>query len=366
MPTLNSGPGKRPLLVVALLALVMMLATACQTIPNGPDIIDVTATPAVTPTSSIPSPSPTPVTTPRQSSIAQVVPPRAQSSMAYDEKSAATILFGGDDLMDTWSWDGQNWNQLYPASVPPARSEASMAYDVTNGQIVLFGGIGTTGYPLNDTWIWNGNNWIPIYPATSPSPRAQASMVYDTALQRIVLFGGMVAGGGGLTSTVGDTWTWDGTNWTQLQPTLSPPARAQSSMTYDAIHRQVVLFGGFSGNGVMNDTWTWDGTKWVQQHPRAVPPARAGASLLYDDALRQSVLFAGVAEPKVGDLHDTWLWDGTNWTQKAVQNTPSGFYTVAAYSTTQQKIVAYVVHLVDKTVSNSETWLWDGHAWTVY
>ncbi len=141
MPTLNSGPGKRSLLAVALLVVVMMLSTACQTIPNGPDIIDVTATPAITPISSIPSPSPTPVTTPRQSSMAQIVPPRAQSSMAYDEKSAATILFGGDDLMDTWSWDGQNWDQLYPASVPPARSEASMAYDATNRQIVLFGGI---------------------------------------------------------------------------------------------------------------------------------------------------------------------------------------------------------------------------------
>jgi len=71
--------------------------------------------------------------------------------MAYDEKRAGIILFGGDGFNDTWSWNGQDRTQLYPASVPPARSQASMAYDEKRDQIILFGGVGITGTPMGDT-----------------------------------------------------------------------------------------------------------------------------------------------------------------------------------------------------------------------
>jgi hypothetical protein len=33
-------------------------------------------------------------------------------------------------------------------------------------------------------------------------------------------------------------------------------------MTYDAVHDEVVLFGGATG-GPLGDTWTWDGTTFT-------------------------------------------------------------------------------------------------------
>jgi hypothetical protein len=39
-------------------------------------------------------------------------------------------------------------------------------------------------------------------------------------------------------------------------------------MAYDAAHAQVVLFGGFGGDiggTSLGDTWTWDGTDWTQR-----------------------------------------------------------------------------------------------------
>lgn len=347
--------GARMLSLLTALILVLLLATACSELQDTTGIGQGTSTPS--PDTSLPPPSSD------QNGTVQLLPARVGSSMAYDQKRGVVILFGGDTGMDTWAWNGQTWVQLFPASFPPARSGASMAYDAANSEIVLFGGMSTSGYPLDDTWLWDGTNWLPASPALAPAARTQASMTYDIAQQRIVLFGGMIIGAGQAASTIADTWTWDGANWTQLHPAASPPARGQSAMTYDELHKQVVLFGGFSGNGLMDDTWTWDGKNWTQQHPPGNPVARAGASLIYDSAAEQLVLFAGVADPKVGDLHDMWIWNGSDWKQRATQNAPGGFYTAATYAAIQQRIVVYVVRGADNVTSNSETWLWDGNAW---
>src|SRR5262245_20663037 len=54
----------------------------------------------------------------------------------------------------------------------------------------------------------------------SPSARYAAQMDYDAATGNIVLFGGATRGG-----VDGDTWTFNGTTWTQLSPSTSPAAR---------------------------------------------------------------------------------------------------------------------------------------------
>jgi uncharacterized protein (TIGR03437 family) len=55
-----------------------------------------------------------------------------------------------------------------------------------------------------------------------------------------------------------DTWTWDGSNWTQQTPQNSPSARFKHAMAFDSAHSQTVLFGGQNGNSIpVADTWTW-------------------------------------------------------------------------------------------------------------
>jgi hypothetical protein len=67
--------------------------------------------------------------------------------------------------------------------------------------------------------------------------------------QRVVLFGGNISGVGFL----GDTWEWDGTNWTQLTPSASPSARLAHAMAYHAARQRVVLCAGIGAPGF--DTW---------------------------------------------------------------------------------------------------------------
>ncbi len=66
---------------------------------------------------------------------------------------------------------------------------------------MLFGGDDPSGNYLGDTWTWDGTTWTELAPATSPSARADASMAYDPATAQLVLFGGVV----NLASIFGDT-----------------------------------------------------------------------------------------------------------------------------------------------------------------
>jgi hypothetical protein len=102
-------------------------------------------------------------------------------------------------------------------------------------------------------------------------------------------------------------WTWTG------QPATGPPARGGASMAYDAARGVTVLFGGFGSDcehavyGLCGDTWTWDGTQWSQQQVSG-PPARLRASMVYDAARDVTVLFGGVG---CGDrCGDTWTLVG--------------------------------------------------------
>ena len=83
-------------------------------------------------------------------------------------------------------------------------------------------------------------------------------MAYDAASGAVVLFGGVTEPGD---DNSADTWTWDGSAWTEQSPATSPPARSEASMAYDAATSTVVLFGGITGSAGhhtwLRGTWTW-------------------------------------------------------------------------------------------------------------
>ena len=47
----------------------------------------------------------------------------------------------------------------------------------------------------------------------------------------------------------------------------SPPPRWDATLAYNPTTRTLVLFGGQSFDRVFGDTWTWNGTTWTEQHP---------------------------------------------------------------------------------------------------
>jgi hypothetical protein len=231
-------------------------------------------------------------------------------AMAYDAATGTVVLFGGEGihglLHDTWTWNGTTWTKQHPATSPPARAAAAMAYDAATGTVVLFGGEGIHGGSLADTWTWDGTTWTKQDPATSPPRRAAAAMAYDAATGTAVLFGGYRSR---LPRSLDDTWTWDGTTWTKQHPATSPPRLRLAATAYDAATGTVVLFSGLALapiHGPSNDTWTWDGTTWTEQHPATSPAPRFDAAMAYDAATRTAVLFGGNGIHAI--LDDTWTW----------------------------------------------------------
>lgn len=235
------------------------------------------------------------------------------------------------------------WNLLARSS-PSIRDWDSMDYDSNRKETVLFGGniydspgtINTA--PANDTWTWDGAGWQLVQTSTQPSPRYGATMVYDAAQGVSLLFGGMAttasaAGVVGIGGDSSETWAFDGTSWTQLHPLTSPPDREWATMAYDAARGQVVLFGGIGGadDNALDDTWIWNGTTWTQETPSTAPVARYLSAMGYDPVGGDVVLFGGsvctdvtVTPPynKCADGNDTWTWDGTTWTQQTPSTSP--------------------------------------------
>ena len=225
-----------------------------------------------------------------------------------------------------------------------------MAYDNARGKIVLFGGTNPTGGYSNQTWVWDGNDWMQMHPKVSPPERYGHAMAYDSVSKKIVMFGGY-----GDYAEMNDTWTWDGSNWTQVVSTTSPPPRFQHAMAFDATRGQIVMFGGFLSQPTPTfyaDTWLWDAKGWHQVLTPTPPTARFGHVLAYHPALHAVVMIGGYGGKDVTGTtwnydfrRETWLWNGQTWTQQfpAVQPGPA-YTTGATYDDTRQ---ALTVHLGD-------------------
>ena len=259
------------------------------------------------------------------------------------------------------------WTLRNPQVVPTRRSFHALAYDSVRANAVLFGGFGlppTLGCCFSDTWTWDGTAWTQRFPAHSPSLRYNHSMVFDEARGEVVLFGGFQTTG---SVFLNDTWVWNGTDWTQKSPATSPSARDSFGLVYDAARQEVVLFGG--GNGPKNDTWVWNGTNWSQKFPAANPPVRYNHAMAYDSQRSETVLYGGFKDNNATDMYaDTWVWNGTNWAQKSPGAAPParvGSGTV--YSDLLQGVVLFggSEQTGGAPAARNDTWLWNGTTWSL-
>lgn len=290
-------------------------------------------------------------------------PARMGHALIYDEARQVTLAVGGrpvddtgDSRSDTWAWDGSSWSELqagFPqrgfiegvfdttrqvsviyggidrsplstyfaetqergtdawtnrSGTPGQRSSAGLAFDSARGVSVLFGGF--DGDWLSDLREWNGSTWTQrctSTPCTSarPSRRAGMTLTYDAARQRTLLFGGFESTLGD--DYLGDTWTWDGSVWTQHTTPTAPSARASATAAYDPVTRLVYLYGGTTGSGELGDLWAWDGSAWQLVASEGGPSARRDARLVWDTERRRGVLFGGRDDSQAVDFWELSL-----------------------------------------------------------
>ena len=276
---------------------------------------------------------------PNWTNLAPATAPSARDSyaMAYDPVRAVTVMFGGTNLRETWTFGfPSQWTQQSPATSPSGWQGPAMAWNAGQDSMVLFGGA-INGVPMNQTWVWDGSSWTKKSPANSPAARYYAGMAADPANNEVVLFGGSSTIGS--SGALNDTWVWDGKNWVQKSPATVPTAVFAPSMSGGPTGP--VLFGGLTaGSAATNQTWVWDGTNWNLQSPAVSPPARYGAGMAYDSQNGVVKLFGG--SDGTNNLQDTWQWDGANWTQLNPANVPAARDTIAmAYDSGFQQVILF-------------------------
>ena len=259
---------------------------------------------------------------------AVIPPARAAHAVAYDAGRGRVVLFGGQTgpnaLADTWEWDGNAWARIESKNTPPPRVAHALVYDQRRKKIILFGGTDfASRRTFNDTWEWNGEAWTEIKTARAPEGRFHHTMVFDSKRNRVVLFGGNTAvpplnSAKFKAGQRSDTWEFDGKDWKQVSASPAPPARDHHAMAYDANSKKVILFGGFAGGfedgTYLGDTWAFDGKTWTKRDTAAGPTARGGKPGMTYDAVRKTVVLFGGGTPQQA-LNDLWHYN-SGWSQK--------------------------------------------------
>jgi Galactose oxidase, central domain len=238
------------------------------------------------------------------------------------------------------------------AGQPPARTNAAMAFDAADGTVVLFGGEGKSG-SLRDTWSWNGSGWTQAHPSTSPPALSGAQMTFDPVSHDLVLVG--------------------------AEPFKALPLTGHACP----------ITGSGSVSGSAGSTGTGSGST-VSIPPGIAQPANAPQP---DGSLTSPRMLPGCGISG-GENSATWLWNGSDWSRASVSTPSVGFggWTLAtdpisgrALLLATQPFIEPMLPVVQPDIAcpvgttvtggahaqpgcpvfplTNTTWMWTGHTW---
>lgn len=254
--------------------------------------------------------------------------PRYFAAMAYDAAHNVFVLYGGQTKTgssdETWTWDGAAWKEMTPAHKPPARRNSAMAYDPVHRVVILYGGHVQgrgEGDVAGDTWTWDGTDWTlarDFTAGTPPDPREGARLI--TTGDRVLLFGGRFWN----TNYYGDLWAWDGKAWTLVDKDPRPAGRGNPAVVWNRSDSTMFVFGGTgikasAGVGAqgdpLGDAWTWASGGWARQQQESGPPPLAFSVGIWDASAKRAIVMLGMPCPNASD--EAWAWSNGAWSKLA-------------------------------------------------
>jgi len=151
------------------------------------------------------------------------------------------------------------------------------------------------------------DEWQELNPAVKPAPRSGHSIVVINGIA--YLFGGI---GTGRPAPMNDLWKYDPTNnsWTELKPSLPPPARHSHSAAVSS-GKLCVFFGLDSNNNVLKDIWSYSPTynSWQKELSTGTVPAPRYSHSSIGIADGRILTFGGLASG--GNPTDPFMWSYT-------------------------------------------------------
>lgn len=200
------------------------------------------------------------------------------------------------------------WKQV-SGTVPDGMIGCMPAYMPSLGKAVIFGGIGYKG-ASSETWLYDpvAASFTLATPASSPPARADGIAAYDATAKRMLIFAG-TNNETAATGHLSDLWAFDGSTWTELQPTGGPPSvRRVPAGGFDAVRRRWVIFGGTDETVDRGDAWLLDvaSLTWTQLAPSGEPSPRGFSSSGYDPTTDSYFVVGGLQLPAGTMVSDGW------------------------------------------------------------
>ena len=146
----------------------------------------------------------------------------------------------------------------------------------------------------------------------------------------------------------GDTWTFDGVDWTEhvFAAGAAPPNRTSTAMVTDLDAGTAFLFGGAPN---FSDAWEWDGAAWSEVDVVG-PDARFSVALGFDRQRHRTLAIGGVLSDD-----EIWEWDS------AAASTPALRFAVSVGAAQLGDTAILTDVAVD--VDDASFLLWTAGAW---
>ncbi len=225
--------------------------------------------------------------------------------MVHDPLRQRTVLIGGATCCpasiqnDVWEWDGASWSLVAsPVPLSPSRWMGAAAFDASTGKTLYFGGKPAFDVALGDTWIWDGSQWSqPPKGAEEPGNRWRAAALGGTSDTGVLLLMGAQQQG---FLQITPLSSFRGGSWKSLS--VLPPSRIDLAAAWSSSSGQALAFGGRScANSVAScavwgelSTWKPGEPAWtVLPEAPGGPQARWGAALVVHEAEKKAILVGG-------------------------------------------------------------------------
>jgi len=231
------------------------------------------------------------------------------------------------------------------------------------GNLILFGGKDNVDNTFGDTWSWNGSQWTQVS-ATGPDGRFLSSLAPDVAGGLLLFGGNTFVNSYPIHAASGDSWRWLANQWTLVED--RPILRRGPALAYDEARHHVVSYGGYSPmtDGTWRyllDTWLFDGSQWRQTG--AGPTLRTDAACAYDAQRARVVVFGGRTSNNFAS-GDTYVWDGTRWSIAARSGPSARYGSAMVFDDNASQLVLFGGRAITGPAFG-DTWGWDGATWRI-
>ena len=289
----------------------------------------------------------------------------------YHHKLKKTILINGSfdpgpwhtKFLELWQWNNNGW-ELVSDDGPEVRNGFGWAFDSKRGKLVIYGGT-VAQEPGNrkwfmDTWEWDGKNWQKIDTQENPGARFATGMTYDPVRKACVLFGG--ANDKFVLSN--DTWTFDGSQWKRIFSN-GPTSRWPAAMFYFPPTKKVYVYGGHSKisetqRGLMSDTWELREDGWLEIESSSIPGKQEGVEVVFNKYTNEILMVCGGSdtpnrEPKF--IGTTWAFNGRNWRVTDFTGMPPRGGQAMSYNPKTKSILLHGGFNIGGGTGLNDTWL---------